>query len=99
MTLLSYVPGTEAWRKRRARDVCARAAERIQEIVDGEIPPGKAARTLERHLIECPPCHQEAEVLRSLKQAISRVSGQADPETVKRLEALARSLCERKQPD
>jgi anti-sigma factor RsiW len=99
MTLLSYVPGTRAWKKRRSRDVCARAAERIQEIVDGEIPPGKAARTLERHLIECPPCHQEAEVIRTLKQAIARVSREADPETVRRLETLARSLCEGREDD
>jgi anti-sigma factor RsiW len=93
MTLLAYVPGTKAWRKRR--NICSRVAERLQEIVDGELPPGKAARALERHLIECPPCHQEAEVLRTLKQAIARVSGEADPEVVARLQALARQLCER----
>jgi anti-sigma factor RsiW len=94
MTLLAYLPGTPAWRKRRARDVCARAAERIQEIVDGEIPPSKAAKELERHLAECPPCYREAETIRSLKQAIVRVSGEADPETVDRLRALGRRLCE-----
>ncbi|HYZ93254.1 MAG TPA: zf-HC2 domain-containing protein [Actinomycetota bacterium] len=97
-SVLALVPGTKAWRKRRSRDVCARAAARIQEIVDGEVPPGKAARALERHIAECPPCHQEAEALRTLKQAIVRVSGTADPETVARLEAIARGLCERKEP-
>lgn len=95
MTLLAYVPGTDAWRKRKRRDLCAQAAERIQEIVDGEVPPGKAARDLERHLKECPPCHQEAETLRTLKQAIARVSSDADPETVDRLNDLARRLCRR----
>lgn len=94
MILRSFLPGTEAWRKRRARDLCAQTAERIQEIVDGELPPGKAARALERHLIECPPCHEEADVIRSLKRAIVRVSGEADPQTVERLQALARRLCE-----
>lgn len=96
-SLLALVPGTKAWKKRRSRDVCARAAARIQEIVDGEVPPGKAARELERHIAECPPCKQEAESLMVLKQAIARVSGQADPETVARLEALARGLCQRKE--
>ena len=96
---LSLVPGTKAWRKRRSRDVCARAAARIQEIVDGEVPAGKAARVLERHIAECPPCQQEADALRNLKQAIARVSGHADPETVARLEAIARGLCQRKEPN
>lgn len=93
MTLLAYVPGTEAWRKRKRRELCAQAAERIQEIVDGEVPAGKAARALEHHLQECPPCHQEAEVLRTLKQAIARVSSEADRETVDRLNRLAQRLC------
>lgn len=94
MTLLSFFPGTKAWRARRTREFCSQAFERIQEIVDGELPPGKAARALERHLIECPPCHKEAEVIRTLKAAIVRVSGEADPETVERLQALGRRLCE-----
>lgn len=95
MTVLAYLPGTHAWRKRRKQDLCNRAAERIQEIVDGELPPSKAAKALERHLIECPPCLQEAEALRTLKDAVARVSGDADPETVERLRALGRQLCNR----
>ncbi len=94
MTLLAYVPGTHAWRRRRSRDLCSRAAERIEEIVDGELPPGKAARALERHLEVCPPCHAEADVLRALKVAIARVSGEGDPEVVARLQAYAKGLCE-----
>ncbi len=97
-SVISFVPGTKAWRKRRSHDICARAAARIQEIVDGEVPPGKAARVLERHIAECPPCHHEAEALRTLKQAIARVSREADPETVAKLEAYARLLCEKKDP-
>jgi anti-sigma factor RsiW len=99
VTLLAYVPGTKSWRQRRDRDICARTAERIQEIVDGELPPGKAARALERHVEACPPCFEEAEVIRTLKQAIVRVSGEADPDTVQRLQALARDLCQRNKPD
>lgn len=95
MSLKAYVPGTKAWRKRREHELCARALERMQEIVDGELPPGKAAKALEQHLVDCPPCHSEADVIRSLKQAIARVSGDADPQTVERLQALGRRLCER----
>jgi anti-sigma factor RsiW len=94
MTLLAYLPGTHAWRKRRNRDLCSRAAELIHEIVDGELPPGKAAKALERHLVDCPPCFQEAETIRSLKQAIVRVSCDADPQTLERLRALGRRLCD-----
>ena len=96
MTVLAYLPWTRAWRKRRSQDLCARAAERIQEIVDGELPPTKAAKALERHLVECPPCLQEAEALRTLKEAVARVSSDADPETVERLRALGRQLCDRR---
>lgn len=98
MTLLEYLPGTKSWKRRRAREVCERTAERIDEIVDGEVPPGKAARLLERHLEACPPCHQEADVLRKLKVAIARVSSDADPDVVRRLEAYAKGLCEGRGP-
>jgi anti-sigma factor RsiW len=94
MTLLAYLPGTSAWRRRRKREICRQTAERIEEIVDGELPPTKAARVLEQHLIDCPPCRDEAEVVRALKGAIARVSGEADPEVVDRLQDLARRLCE-----
>lgn len=97
MTLFAYVPGTKSWRRRRSHEICLRTAERIEEIVDGEVPPGKAARMLERHLEACPPCHQEADVLRALKSAIARVSSDADPDVVRRLEAYAKGLCEGKE--
>jgi anti-sigma factor RsiW len=97
MTLLAYVPGTRAWRRRRAYELCLRTAGCIEAIVDGELPPGKAARTLERHLEACPPCHQEADVIRTLKAAIARVSSEADPDVVRRLEAYAKGLCEGRQ--
>ncbi len=95
MKLLAYLPGTRDWRKRRDHEICVKAYERVQEIVDGELPATKAARVLEHHLEQCPPCHQEAEMVRSLKQAIHRVSCEADAETVQRLEKLARQLCDR----
>jgi hypothetical protein len=94
VTLLSYVPGTSAWRRRRKHELCTRAYSRIEEIVDGELPPTKAARILEQHIRDCPPCRNEAEVVHTLKVAIARVSKDADPEVVGRLEDLARRLCE-----
>lgn len=93
MTLLAYVPGTAAWRKRRSSVLCERTAERIDEIVDGELPPSKAARAMERHLDACPPCRDQADVLLALKRGIARVSGEADPEVVRKLEEHARRLC------
>lgn len=94
MTLLTYLPGTKAWRGRRDRKLCMKAAERIQEIVDGELSPDRAARALERHLAACERCRGEAEVIRQLKRAITRVSQEANPGTVNRLQDLARRLCE-----
>jgi anti-sigma factor RsiW len=98
MNVLSYLPGTKAWRVRRDVALCQRAAEQIHEIVDGELRPGKATKTLERHLDACRSCHGEAEVIRALKQAIARVGCDADPEFVRRLEHFARQLCERSGP-
>jgi anti-sigma factor RsiW len=94
MKLVSYVPGTRAWRSRRDILLCRKAMEQIDEIVDGEIRGNKAAKLLERHLDACERCHGEAEVVRSLKQAIARVGKDADPEFIRRLEELGRRLCE-----
>lgn len=94
MSVLERVPGTAAWRDRRARALCRRTAARIQEIVDGELPATRKVRLLERHLAACERCQGEAEVIRQLKRAISRVAQEADPGVVGRLQDLARSLCE-----
>ena len=94
MTLFAYVPGTTAWRKRRHDEICRETYIHIQEIVDGEITAAKA-KQLTVHLSECPPCELEAETIRGLKQAIARVSCEADPQLVQRLDELARRLCSR----
>lgn len=94
MTLLERVPGTAAWRNRRARELCRRTVGRIQEIVDGELPASRKMRLLERHLAACERCQGEAEVIRQLKRAIARVSQEADPGMVGRLQDLAQRLCE-----
>lgn len=90
----SYIPGTRAWRSRHDAALCRKAIEQIHEIVDGEIRGSKATKVLTRHLEACQRCHGEAEVVRSLKQAIARVSAEADPEFVSRLEELGRRLCD-----
>lgn len=94
MTVVSYIPGTRAWHHRREAALCAKTVERIQEIVDGEIGPGRAEQVLKRHLEACKSCHAQGEVIRELKDAIVRVSSDADPKTVRNLEELARKLCE-----
>jgi anti-sigma factor RsiW len=92
MMIASYIPGTHAWRRRREGILCAQTVERIQEIVDGEIPAGRAEEVLVRHLEACQSCNAEADVIRDLKIAIARVSAEADPGCVKKLEDLARRL-------
>ena len=94
MNPFSFVPGTTAWRARRDLQLCRQTAARIQEIVDGEVESAKAAKILERHLDACGHCHDEADAIRSLKEAIARVGCDADPELVDRLRALARKLCQ-----
>jgi anti-sigma factor RsiW len=94
MKISAYVWGTRAWKHRREGILCSQTVERIQEIVDGEIPPSRAKIVLERHVTACKSCDAQAEVFRELKIAISRVSSEADPECVRTLEDLARKLCE-----
>ncbi len=93
MSLLAFVPGTSAFKRRREGHLCAKTHERIQEIVDGEIGPGRAEQVLKRHLEACKSCDGEADVIRDLKIAIARVGNDADPKLVATLEALARKLC------
>jgi anti-sigma factor RsiW len=95
----AYIPWTTSWRQRRDYIICRQTLERVQEIVDGELPHGHTARTLERHLTACTRCGEEAEAIRTLKQAIIRVCGDCEPEAVAKLEALARDLCEGHQHD
>ena len=80
MSMRAYIPGTYAWKRRREGILCAQTVERIQEIVDGEIGPGKAEQVLKKHLDACQSCNAEADVIRELKIAIARVSNEADPE-------------------
>jgi len=94
MTVGAWVPWTKQWRQRRNYLICRQTLERVQEIVDGEVPHGHTARTLERHLGACKKCGEEAEAIRTLKIAIQRVCGECDPEAVAKLEQLAQRLCE-----
>ncbi len=94
MNLLSYVPGTSAWTARRNAELCGQTWNRIQEIVDGEIAPKRAEQILRKHLDACQSCHAEADVIVELKVAIARVSGEADPACVRKLQDLAKRLCE-----
>jgi hypothetical protein len=94
MSMRAYIPGTYAWKRRREGILCAQTVERLQEIVDGEIGPDKAGLVLKKHLDACQSCNAQADVIRELKVAIARVSAEADPGCVKKLEDLARRLTE-----
>jgi hypothetical protein len=94
MRLASYLPGTPAWRRRRQLRTCREAYERVQELVDGEVEPGPQTDTLLGHIEACGPCAVEADAVREIKRAISRVGAEVDPEVVRRLEDWARKLCD-----
>jgi len=99
MTLSAYIPGTREWKRRQAAALCMKTHERIQEIVDGEIGPARAEQVLRKHLDACRSCNAEADVIRDLKVAIARVSKDADPACVNKLEDLARRLCDGSFPE
>jgi hypothetical protein len=92
MTVAAWVPWTKSWRQRRDYAICRETLQRVQEIVDGELRHGHTARTLEKHLHACSRCGEEAEAIRTLKQAIARVCGECDPEAVAKLNELANRL-------
>ena len=98
MNVLAYVPGTRAWTARRNAELCGQTWDRLQEIVDGEISGRRAEQILRKHLDACQSCHTEAEVIVELKAAIARVGRQADPVCVRKLEDLAKRLCEEGPP-
>lgn len=92
MSPARWIPGSRAWRRRRSYDLCERAIERVQELVDGELPPCRDSERLIAHLESCPPCALEAEAVRELKRAIHRVGQESDPEVKARLTEWARRL-------
>lgn len=94
MNPLAFIPGTDAWRRRRDLSLCRRTSDRIQEIVDGEMREGRARRALERHLSACARCGGEADAIRDLKNAIALVGSDTDPALVRRLKHLAKELFE-----
>ena len=94
MSVVAWVPWTKSWRQRRDYAICRQTLERVQEIVDGELPHGHTARTLEKHMGACRRCGEEAEAIRTLKLTIARVCGECDPEAVAKLELLAQRLVE-----
>lgn len=99
MTLNELIPGTHAWRVRRARRLCIEVVTHIDQIVDGELPPGRKAKLLEQHMTGCHHCSEEAEIVRALKRGIARVAQDADPEVLEHLHGLARRLCSGEQCD
>jgi anti-sigma factor RsiW len=93
MSLESRIPGTSEWRRRRARRLCVEVVLHIDEIVDGELPPSRKAKMLEKHMTACSSCRDQAEVVHALKRGIARVAQEADAEVLEHLQSLARRLC------
>lgn len=99
MGVLRYIPWTKPWRRRRDEILCMQTAQKVQQIVDGELSPSAANATLVRHLEACARCSTEAEAYEELKRAIARVGATGDDEIVERLRRLADELCERREED
>lgn len=70
---------------------CHNAIRLLQPYLDGTLDADAAAR-LERHLADCPPCVQEAEVHTRIREALERRGQAASPQAVARLEEFARSI-------
>ena len=93
------LPGMRAWHMRRHRQICVEVSTHIDQIVDGELPPGRKTTLIEAHLSGCSYCRGQADSVRRLKQHIARVGSDCDAETVERLRNLARRLCSGEECD
>lgn len=81
------------WRRKTSEaEICRRALERVQQIVDDEMPSPKERLELLGHLDACTTCGVEAEAVREMKIAIARVGSGTDAEIVQRLRDLADRL-------
>ena len=81
-----------ALRRWRTRRVCQAAHDKMQEIVDGEVPSRRERERLTAHLDLCLPCGADASQIRELKEAIARVGSAPDPQVKARLEELCDQL-------
>lgn len=64
---------------------CAEARERIHEVIDAEMPPGRKRERITRHLESCVACGATAAEVRALKEAVARVGRDPDPQVKARL--------------
>jgi hypothetical protein len=94
LMILMVIPGTPAWRRRRALERCRAAAVHIQTLVDQELSPTEFEADVRQHVHGCPPCAAEATVIAELKIAIVRVSQRGDAELAERLRRVAIELCD-----
>lgn len=70
---------------------CRRTLAELQTYLDGEADPG-AASLVARHLSDCEDCYGDAEVIRSVKEAVARLRVAPDPATMVRLRQLVAAL-------
>ncbi len=75
----------ERLRRRRETKRCAEARERIHEVLDAEMPPGRKRERIAEHLESCMACGATADEIRALKDAVARVGRDPDPQVKARL--------------
>ena len=77
-----------AWRD---PDPCREILRQLQAYLDGEIDAEQAWQVAS-HLASCDGCSTEAEYLRAIKVAVSRLRLGCDPESLQRLRLVAESI-------
>lgn len=70
------------WREEKR---CAEARDRIHELIDAEMPAGRKRERIAAHLDSCVACGATADEIRALKDAVSRVGRDPDPQVKARL--------------
>lgn len=71
---------------------CREVGRLMQRFLDGEIRDDVQVRAIADHLDVCPPCGHEADVYRSIKDALARGRPPVDPDVAERLRSFGRRL-------
>lgn len=70
---------------------CREVRRILQSFLDGELTPADAER-VEEHLQACRRCGLDAETYRHVKQVVSGLRRDVDPEALERLETFVEDL-------
>lgn len=91
---MAKIPWIARWRSRRDAALCMATKERIQQIVDGELPRSAANDRLFQHLDACVRCGDEARAVQELKRTVRDVLERSGRDLTRRIEAIAREVAE-----